>query len=311
MKYVLSLLRPHRTLAVLICAAALLGGCNLFGSGSLDSADTVDELVADANVAISQGNYDKAVELLETAYEQAPENPEVRIKLSTALYGQAGLNVIDLKELVDYISGLEDDAARSLFAPKAGLQCSLEAAEPDPAAQGYERIALEGVPALAPFIDNEGVINRVAGNIIEMAFAQTEAFNELPADLKASWYTIAAFSNIGEAVLLVYNEAVARGGKLFRDANDSIVFCAPEQTDLDALECEAYRIAEQENLIGSESELALALRFIEDKNTLYGSNDDTGIIPESLQRMITAIIENIDAEDRQECTGNTSAFRVR
>lgn len=300
--------RRSRTIArytyitlLLVAGAGLLGGCNLFGSGDLDNGDTVEELISDADVAISKGNYDAAVETLEEAYDKEPENPEVRIKLSTALFGQADVDVIDLKRLVDYVSGLEDDSANLISQSKNGLQCSLEAAEPDPIAEGYTEIELEETGVFSPFISNEARIDRVVSEIIDREFSATDAFRALPVDLQASWLTITSFAEISEAILVVYNEADARGGRLFRDSNDGVVYCAPEQADLDALECEAYRVAEQEDLIGEESLLSAALRHLEQKNSQYGASEDTGLLPEALQALIDAVQSNIDQEDRQAC----------
>jgi hypothetical protein len=307
--------RQPRTIArytyitlLLVAGAGLLGGCNLFGTGSTSNGDTVDELVADADVAISKGNYDSAVASLETAYDREPENPEVRIKLSTALYGQADLDVVDLKRMVDYVSGLEEDQAgtNSLASAKNGLQCSVEAAEPNPSEQGYEEIDLGENDIFSVFFENESVVNRVATEILGRDFNTTEEFEALPADLKASWFTMVSFTEISRAILVVHGEATERGGRLFRDSNDGVVFCAPEQADLDALECEAYRVAEQEDLIGEESLLATALRFLKLKGEQFGSSGEEGLIPESLSELIDAVQENIDEEDRQSCAGSSS-----
>ena len=137
-----------------LCSVGLLGGCNVFGSGSLDEGDSVDELVADADVAMTKGNYDAAVESLEKAYDEEPDNPEVRIKLSKALYGQQGITVVDLKRVVDYISGLEEDQAKSKSLGKNSYECSVESAEPDPAAGPYTEIDLERTTTFGPFTDS-------------------------------------------------------------------------------------------------------------------------------------------------------------
>lgn len=280
----------------------------MFGAGSTNNGDTVDELVADADVAISQGDYDSAVASLETAYDREPENPEVRIKLTTALYGQADLDVVDLKEMVDYVSGLEDEQAgtNSRVSAKNGLQCSVESAEPSPSEQGYEEIDLRENEVFSVFFNNESLVSRVATQILDRQFSQTEEFQELPADLRASWFTNVSFTEIARAILVVHNEATERGGRLFRDSNDGVVFCAPEQADLDALECEAYRVAEQEDLIGQESLLAAALRFLTLKNEQFGASGEDGLIPEALNELIGAVQENIDDDDRQSCAGSSS-----
>ncbi|PQJ35284.1 hypothetical protein BSZ35_12340 [Salinibacter sp. 10B] len=290
-----------------LAVIGLLGGCNLFGAGSTTNGDTVDELVADADVAISKGNYDSAVTSLETAYDRAPENPEVRIKLTTALYGQADLTVVDLKEIVDYVSGLEDDRAGASrhSSAKNGLQCSVEAAEPDPRAQGYEEIDLRAHEVFSVFFNNESLVNRVATDILDQEFSQTQKFETLPADLRASWFTNASFTEIARAILVVHDEAMERGGHLFRDPNDDVVFCAPEQADLEALECAAYRVAEQEDLIGQESLLATALRFLILKNEQFGTSGEDGLLPDALNELMGAVQENIDAQDRQACVGTS------
>jgi hypothetical protein len=220
------------------------------------------------------------------------------------LYGQADLNVVDLKRLVDYVSGLEEEqaGANSLAPAKNGLQCSVEAAEPNPTEQGYEEIDLGQNTVFSVFLNNQSLIDRVANDILRQGFSDTEEFGNLAADLQSSWLTIAAFSEIATAVLTVHSEAEERGGRLFRDSNDGVVFCAPEEADLEALECEAYRVAEQEDLIGEQSLLARALNFLVLKNEQFGAPGEDGLIPEALNELIDAVQENIDEEDRKACT---------
>jgi hypothetical protein len=298
----------------LFCAALFLVGCNAFGTGDTSGGDTVEELVADADVAIRKGNYDSAVASLEQAYDEAPSNAEVRVKLATALYGQSDLNVLDMKSLSDYVTGLEGDATTASARTKAhdgvDLQCSVQAAEPTPENQGYVSIDLKENDTFATILAVESMLKRVNSALLTEAFRR-KAYDRLAPDLKASWLTNAAFADLTLAVLTVYNEAQARGGHLFREREGSgVVFCAPEKTDLDALECEAYRVAEQEDLIGQTSLLARALAYLKEKNELFGSGSNS-TIPDALANLIDAVTSNIDQQDRERCTSSARTRALR
>jgi len=300
-------------LSTLLGAALVLAGCNAFGTGDTSGCDNTDECLADADAAFKNGNYDSAVNSLEKAHDQDPDNAEVRVKLTTALYEQNDLNALDMKSLSDYITDLEGDATKSAFSKAhsgVDLQCSVEAAEPTPENQGYTSIDLKENATFAKILTVERMLNRINSELLTREYKK-EVYSGLAPDLKGSWLTNAAFADLTLAVLTVYDEAQTRGGHLYRERGGSdVVFCAPEQTDLDALECEAYRVAEQEDLIGEESLLATALRYLKDKNTLFGSSDNS-IIPDALQRLIDAVKSNLDQEDRDRCTSSARSLALR
>lgn len=141
----------QRSLAPALLAALLVvAGCNVLDP-AYDEGGSVQALLEDARYARANGDFDRATELLEAAYAQEPDNPQVRLELAGTLLQREDLNSIDL------VSQVTDFMRRSLDGEAghrggAADSCSWEGAEPtqpfDPGAFPEYHEILEARPVL-------------------------------------------------------------------------------------------------------------------------------------------------------------------
>jgi hypothetical protein len=92
-----------RTLPVAaLLLAVLASGCNVFAPFYSEGGD-VDALLEDARHARASGNLNKAVELLERAYEREPSNPIVRLDLGSTLMQREKLTFLEVEAVTRHI----------------------------------------------------------------------------------------------------------------------------------------------------------------------------------------------------------------
>lgn len=90
------------TLVTLVVTATLLAGCNLF-EPVFDGADNVEALLEDARAARANGDYPKAIELLELALAIEPSHPVVRFELGTTLLRRDRLDLTTLEQVTSHL----------------------------------------------------------------------------------------------------------------------------------------------------------------------------------------------------------------
>jgi hypothetical protein len=116
-----------RTLPVaVLLLAVLVSGCNVFAPFYSEGGD-VDALLEDARHARAAGNLNKAIELLERAYEREPSNPVVRLDLSSTLMLRERLTFLEVEAVTRHILDAlgRGDALRGAARPAAEV-CTFE-----------------------------------------------------------------------------------------------------------------------------------------------------------------------------------------
>lgn len=61
-------------------------------------------VVQDAVMAREQGNYDRAIALLERSFEVHPEHAGVRVELSTTLLEREGVDLFDVERILNHFT---------------------------------------------------------------------------------------------------------------------------------------------------------------------------------------------------------------
>lgn len=79
-------------------------GCNIFDF-AFDQGGDVATLVDDARHHRANGNYDKAIDLLQQALAIDPSNAEVRFELASTLMRRDGLDLFTLEQLTSHLLG--------------------------------------------------------------------------------------------------------------------------------------------------------------------------------------------------------------
>jgi hypothetical protein len=286
--------------AIVLVGILLLTGCNALGTGDTSSCDDTEECLANADVALSQGDYDSAVSALQTARKNSPDNPEVRAKLSTALYGQADLDVFDLQGVADYVTDLEESAstaARTKTHVGNTLECNVTSAEPRPTEQGYTTLDLNSNDTFQKISDKRPTIEEVDA-LLSSEIKDSDAYQRLGEFDKTRWLTSDTFTNIALAILRVQAKSDDVGGHLYQNTSggDDVVYCAPDEPTLNELQCAAY----DETTAGGG--VTKGIDSFKEKVRLFSDTgqvgeDDGGAILDALERLKTAVQSNIDDSD--------------
>ena len=282
----------------------LLAGCNAFGTGDTGSCNDTEECLANAEVALDQGDYDSAVSALRTARENSPDNPEVRAKLSAALYGQADLDVFDLQGVAEYVSDLEENAetaVRTKTHVGNTLACNVSSAEPRPTEQGYTDLDLnendsDENDSFRKISRKDSTIEEVE-RLLPKKVEESAAYQSLGERDKVRMLNSATFTNIALAILNVQAKSDEVGGHLYQrtGGGDDVVYCAPNEKTLDELQCAAYEeTTEGGGLTRGIANFREKIRLFNDTGQ---TGEEEGPVVDALNQLKTAVQSNIDDGD--------------
>lgn len=110
----MSIFRSLNPFVVLSISLLIASGCNAFEFMYGGESDEPDVLLDDARIALQSGDADKAIGLLEKALEKDPENPEIKIELSSALFQANDIDLLVMKDLATFISETPVTALKAL-----------------------------------------------------------------------------------------------------------------------------------------------------------------------------------------------------
>lgn len=124
-----------------VIAFLSLTGCNMFEWLSDDSSDAAD--IEDARIALNDGNYQEAIDILEPGFNQSDPDAETAQILSSAYMGKAGIDLTYILENADNSEGQSFDVISSALSIDIVDSITQEAAE-----QGETK----AVPSTAKYI---------------------------------------------------------------------------------------------------------------------------------------------------------------
>lgn len=228
----MTMLRALNPFAVLAICMFIATGCNAFEFMYSDDSDEPEVLLDDARLALQTGDTDKAIELLTKALEKAPENAEIKIELSSALFQANDIDLLGMKELAEFISEPPSVSGKQVSGMQTSdyttdtcnFQSTLSATElqftQSPAYQSLESnvdVLEQSIVLLSQTLDNE------------------EA-DDLAENLLSNGYLMRAISNMAISVIEVKLQADAAGAKLYRLPGGNIGYCANDAESLAQLE---------------------------------------------------------------------------
>ncbi len=100
----MSIFRSLNPFVVLSISLLIVSGCNAFEFMYGGESDEPDVLLDDARIALQNGDAEKAIGLLEKALEKDPDNSEIKIELSSALFQANDIDLLVMKDLAAFIS---------------------------------------------------------------------------------------------------------------------------------------------------------------------------------------------------------------
>jgi hypothetical protein len=231
---------------VAVVSALGLGalGCNVFdGLGS--SGRSVDELLADARIAMTNGRPDRAVRLLESAHEKDSTHVEVRIELANALYAAGGVDVFALRAAVEHLAGTGGEAGQ----PASDAAICTEGPRPARSPEAFVAISFGEAEALRPLVDRRNRLRRVSRLLVDGVLnRRSAAFAALSPEVRATGYVLAAVTRVARRLLAVREAALDTGSTVYVDVREtaasSVVACSPTDPDLRRVERVLCRLGE-------------------------------------------------------------------
>lgn len=132
-------------LATLALALILpLTGCDESGSTSSD----VTTIVADAQIARQNGDFDRAEALLRGALQQDASSAPVRSELAATLMARQGLNLLDLDRIATFIVDGTGGIGATASTPAASAHSGSCGFATDPTATPFDPTAVSGFPQI-------------------------------------------------------------------------------------------------------------------------------------------------------------------
>ena len=276
------LIAPFRRIlffAALVLLPAFCTGCNLFdplyGEGSEVS---VDDLLADARVALTNGENDTAIAYLERALALEPQNGEVRIELSSAVLKSLNLSVNSVREIATFVSLPRVD---SLFGKQPpAMVCNFGENQ-----IGLTQLQLLDNPTFVRFDNNLQDLRRVE-NYLDIPLVENDP--PLGINLLGKGWLLRAFSRFSISIVELNLQATADETEFFRLAGGNIGYCNMEPTNLTA----TLEFVKCNKL----PEIDEALVDLSRRQTLFGTSTGSASdeIIQAIQDVSNAISSSID-----------------
>ncbi|MEM8484642.1 MAG: tetratricopeptide repeat protein [Bacteroidota bacterium] len=226
----MSHVRAFNPFVVLSFGLLIATGCNAFEFMHDEESNDPDVLLDDARIAMQNGDPEKAVDFLEKALEKAPENPEIRIELSAALFQSNEIDLLVMKDLAEFIS--DDQNATHLaggIAYKSPPACNFRD-EVDTTI----RIDFDIDPAYLLLLDNEEVLQRAVSLL--SSTLESEAAQALTDHVRSNAHLMRAIANMATSIIEIKQQADAAEASLHRLRSGNIGYCAANDAALAQLE---------------------------------------------------------------------------
>lgn len=251
------ILRSANPFVVFSLALLIASGCNAFEFMYGGESDEPEVLLEDARLALQSGDAEKAIDLLEKALEQAPENPEIRIELSSALFQANEVDLLVMKDLASFISDSPASASKTQNA--SGLNACNFTDEIDTTT----RIDFSTDEAYQLLLGNVDVLQRVVDLLADAL--EIESTTELTENARSNAHLMRAISNMALSVIEIKLQADAVQASIHRLSNGSIGYCASSEAALDQLE--AFIVCEKLPVIDE------AVNDLINRQALFSSSD--------------------------------------
>ncbi len=226
----MSSIRTVNPFVVLSLCLLIATGCNAFEFMYSEDSDEPEVLLDDARIALQNGDAEKAIDLLEKALERAPEDPEIRIELSSALFQANDIDLLVMKDLAEFISETPATSTISsaITAAKHTAACNFSDGV------STTMIDFSQDPAYLLLLDNVDVLARA----LELLFdtLESEEAERLSENIRSNAHLMRAISSMAMAVIEIKLQADAAQATLHRLSNGGIGYCASDDAALEQLE---------------------------------------------------------------------------
>lgn len=242
-------------------------GCNVFDGVQSEPA-SVEDLLADARIAMTKTNHQRAVRLLEEAFEKDSTHVEVRIELVNALFAAHGVDAFTVRSAVEHVN----EGVRSNSVDTEGDVCS-DGVDPDRSPERFRVVTFEG-QAVRTLLGQRERIRRASDLLVDGVLQQrAEAFGQQSPDVRMKGYLLAALTQVSLRMLALEQGVRETAGTLYVDTEAqpswAFVACAGTEETLSRIEQSLCRL---------KDEAARAVAWLQARNEAVGSERTTFLI---------------------------------
>lgn len=264
--------------AIVFSIVGSVAGCNVYDDVG-PSASSVEGLLADARVALTNENPKRAVRLLERAHEKDSTDVEVRIELANALYAVHALDVFAVRAAAKQLNGEEPVSDADLMGQNA---CSNGVA-PSRSPDRFLTVSFDDESPLGIVAARAPQLRRVAGLLVAGVLnRRPDAFAETPPTVQAKGYLLAALTRTSRRLLDVRTAVLETESELYVDTettSPSMVVCSPSSETRARVERALCRL---------RSGMQRALTWLHTRNE-HVHSDQTGLLIDTLTRQVEAL----------------------
>lgn len=253
-------------------------GCNVYDEVG-PPATSVEGLLADARIALTNEKPERAVRLLERAYEKDSTDVEVRVELANALYAVHDLDVFAVQAAAEQLNGGEPVSETDRSARDA---CSNGIA-PSRSPERFLSVSFDDESPLAMIAARRPQLQRVAHLLVEGVLARRlDAFAETSPMVRAKGYLLAGLTRTGRRLLDVRAAVRETESELYVDtetSSASLVVCSPNTETRERVERAFCRL---------KSGIHQSLVWLRARNEHIHS-DQSGLLIETLTQQAAAL----------------------
>lgn len=227
----MSFFRTINPFIVLSLSLLIATGCNAFEFMYSEDSDEPDVLLDDARIALQNGDTEKAIELLEKALEKAPENSEIKIQLSSALFQANDIDLLVMKDLAEFIS--ETPASKRKIMQFTAVT-NMPACNFRDDVSTTTTIDFSEDASYQLLLENVDVLQRALDLLYDTLDSEEAA--ALTENVRSNAHLMRAISNLAVSIIEIKLQADAAQASLHRLSNGSIGYCAEDESALTELE---------------------------------------------------------------------------
>lgn len=263
-----------RLAATLVLLGTALLGCNVYDDVGPPATDP-GALLADAQIALANGRPQKAVRLLNTAYEADSASVGVRVELSNALYAVHGIDAFLLRSVLERMTGRKEVETADTA---SGAVCT-GGAMPGRVSGRYAALLIGTSEGLDRLANQRDELRRVSRLLVDGVLGRrADALAEQSPEMQAKAELLAALTRMGQRLVRVRRTVRETNSALYLDAEaapPALVACSPT---------ELARARTEQSMCELRKGTEHALAWLRTRNDRLRS-DQTGILIDALARL--------------------------
>ena len=220
-------------------------GCNVF-DGLQSNPRGVEALLGDADVAMNKGEPQRAVQLLERAFEKDSTHVGIRVELVNALYAARGVDLVSVRAAIEQVNGT--DATKEAV-DGADANCS-GAEEPSNNPASLSPVPIHDETALGQLATHADLFRRASQLLVDGVLRRrADALGAIPTSRRLKAYLLASLTRMGERLWAVREVLQETEGTLYAagggaSQTSAIVACGDTRGAREEVESALCRLKE-------------------------------------------------------------------